>query len=145
MKCYGDSDSYGCAAVDTCMEAGYWANEPEGIWCSNHCPKTCLPDEIQCPGYTDENGCQVEPDTCIPSVNKGWGWNPDTQESVDCAGSCPVTCNWATEVHCHSGWDSYGCEMAAFCAPITEGCPMPTQVVKDLICLISMYFYQSEK
>ena len=126
MKCYGGADAYGCAMEDTCMERGYWVNEADGIWCNNQCPKTCLPDEIQCPGYVDSNGCQVEPDTCIPSMHKGWGHiDAATGEPMDCPANCPVYCNWATEVYCHGDWDVNGCETPAFCAPLAEGCPAP--------------------
>ena len=96
----GDDDihtllSSGCPTPEFCM--------PEYINgdCEAHCPTICGPEDMMCPGGSDEYGCPIA-DFCMSSTVPS-----ETNPEVECPAHCPVSCQDG-ERSCSGGVDPNG-------------------------------------
>merc|ERR1719479_5221 len=69
------------------------------------CPTICQPNEVSCPGGTEENGCK-KPDICIPQERD---YDGDL-----CPAHCPGICGEG-QVLCEGHKDNTGCDTPDTC------------------------------
>ena len=99
----------------TCVPYGF-ETATANTHCMNHCPASCYPGDMPCPGGTDWMGCPI-PDYCISSKSWQRGWDMATHTTIDCPNHCEPSCNWETEIHCPGVMDEFGCNGPASCIP----------------------------
>jgi hypothetical protein len=121
-ECHEQADGCPCQSENeaTCYDHVYGY-----AWCQHSdwgpCPVFCETDEVWCweEGATT-NTCHPMADGCPCQAHElkceDPNWGPWCQDPM--WGTCPVICNWNTEVHC---WDEE--TSAESCHPQDQGCP----------------------
>lgn len=107
-------DYNGCEMPGMCLPSKGGPIGKDGTECPIFCPTVCGPEEVQCWGGEDPNGCPMS-DTCVPM--KG----PMGKDGVECPPMCPMYCPDEMQL-CPGVMDDFGCMGPEFCMPMDSTC-----------------------